>query len=710
MPDTPIGQAGVPNRDSRWPPWLALSLGLVLIAIATPLGRWLGHDDATPMHALRPGQTDEQFYFIVTDRFANGDPGNDTGGLNGDRMTTGFDPTDTGFYHGGDLAGIMAHLDYIQGLGTTAIWLTPTFVNQPVQGTGRAASAGYHGYWITDFTRIDPHLGTEDELRQLIAAVHRRGMRIYFDIVVNHTADVIDYADGSHSYRPKSQSPYRDASGQVIDDAQLAATRQPFPALDADSFAPHRPVIDPARSEARAPGWLNDPTMYHNRGDSTWVGESVTYGDFHGLDDVFTERPEVVSGFTEIYQAWQSWGIDGFRIDTVKHVNIEFWQQFCPALQASGGPEFFMFGEVFTTDVEQTSRFTTRGRLPAALDFAFQAAAVQVANMGSPRELVRVWDQDDYLIDADSGPYQSPTFLGNHDLGRIGMLVAGTPDQRLSRDLFAHSLLLLTRGQPVIYYGDEQGLTGSGGDQAARADLFATRTERYATDQVLGGPPGSLDRYDPTHRLYRHLADLAGLRQAHPALVNGAQMIRYADESAGLLVTSRIAAGREYVVVANNSAETHQATVRTDVRETTLTPIFGGGEASPVAADGTAQVSAEPMSVRVYQAERGLPARQAAPTAAIEPIDASRPQQPIPIEAALSQPAFAEVSFLVRPAGSSDWQLLGTDDAPNSETGRYRVFADLSNQPTGTPMEVRVVVTDGSGNVSHTEGSFTVGG
>ena len=142
----------------------------------------------------------QQFYFVMTDRFADGDASNDTGGLTGDRLTTGFDPTDKGFYEGGDLAGLHSKLDYIQGLGTTAIWLTPSFKNSPVQGTGADASAGYHGYWITDFTQIDPHLGTNAELKALIADAHARGIKVFFDIITNHTADVIDYARGQYTY------------------------------------------------------------------------------------------------------------------------------------------------------------------------------------------------------------------------------------------------------------------------------------------------------------------------------------------------------------------------------------------------------------------------------------------------------------------------------------------------------------------------------
>ena len=121
-------------------------------------------DKALAGSSLREPLTRERFYFVMADRFANGNKANDTGGLTGGREQTGYDPTDKGFYHGGDLTGLTNKLDYIKGLGTTAIWLTPAFKNRPVQGTGADASAGYHGYWITDFTQVDPHLGTNDDM------------------------------------------------------------------------------------------------------------------------------------------------------------------------------------------------------------------------------------------------------------------------------------------------------------------------------------------------------------------------------------------------------------------------------------------------------------------------------------------------------------------------------------------------------------------
>ncbi|WP_197510549.1 alpha-amylase family glycosyl hydrolase [Tessaracoccus coleopterorum] len=207
----------------------------VSVAAADLPGGYEAADDALVAAPFADEGAGNNFYFVMTDRFDNGSTANDSciatghAGADGvlpvdcdgtDRLVTGFDPTDKGFFNGGDIQGLHDRLDYIEGLGTTAIWLTPSFVNRPVQGAGTEASAGYHGYWVTDFTRIDPHLGTNAELGDLIDAAHERGIKVYFDIIANHTADVIYYAghEGTNPpYVTKATSPYVDVDGNPFD-------------------------------------------------------------------------------------------------------------------------------------------------------------------------------------------------------------------------------------------------------------------------------------------------------------------------------------------------------------------------------------------------------------------------------------------------------------------------------------------------------------
>ena len=189
-------------------------------------------------------------------------------------------------------------------------------------------------------------------------------MKVFFDVITNHTADVIDYQGGQYDYRSKAAYPYLDSSGRPFDDSAYADGSQPFPKVTTASF-PYQPIFDtPADATVKKPDWLNDPTMYHNRGNSTFSGESGDDGDFSGLDDLWTERPEVVKGMEQIYESWVDFGVDGYRIDTVKNVDLPFWTQWSAALKAyaakHGKPNFFMFGEVYDSDPAVQPRTSPR--------------------------------------------------------------------------------------------------------------------------------------------------------------------------------------------------------------------------------------------------------------------------------------------------------------------------------------------------------------
>ena len=671
-------------------------------------------DKALAGSSLRTPLTREQFYFLMADRFANGSFANDQGGLTGSRLETGYDPTDKGFYHGGDLAGVMQKLDYIKSLGTTAIWLTPTFKNRPVQGTGANASAGYHGYWITDFTQIDPHLGTNAEMASLIRAAHAKGMKVFFDIITNHTADVIDYEGGQHAYMSKATSPYKDASGNAFDDKTYAGGST-FPTLDPATSFPYKPLFrTEADKTAKVPAWLNDPTVYHNRGDSTFAGESSEYGDFVGLDDLFTEQPKVVDGMTGIYKSWVDFGIDGFRIDTVKHVNTAFWQKFSPAIQAEakakGNPDFFMFGEVYDANPAVMSQFTTTAKLPATLDFGFQGQALAFAQ-GKPTTGLRdLYAADDYYTDTDSNAYELPTFLGNHDMGRVAMMLKGsgsTGTDLMARTKLANDLMFLTRGQPVVYYGDEQGFIGAGGDKDARQDMFATKVGQYSGEEILGGTPGSKDRYDAKAPLYQQISALSRLRTANPGLADGAQIHRYASDRAGIYAFSRVdaASGTEYLVVANNASTAKSATFATYGNNATFAPIYGGGTELRSGKDTRVTASVPALSVSVWKAQNRIQQRTSAPTTWLtSPQPGAVVGGRAEVSAALTENAFAQVTFAVRPVGTSSWRVMGTDDnAP------YRVFDDVSGMAKGTLLEYRAITRDSSGNVSAASSYGVVG-
>ncbi|UYY77613.1 alpha-amylase family glycosyl hydrolase [Sphingomonas sp. R1] len=545
---------------------------------------------------------DEVLYFLLPDRFENGDTGNDRGGLTGDRLVTGFDPTSKGFYHGGDLKGVIQRLDYIQALGATAIWVGPIFKNKPVQGAKGQESGGYHGYWITDFTQVDPHFGTNAEFKALVDAAHKRGIKVYMDIVVNHTADVIQFREcGDCSYRSRADYPYSRRGGITGapinpgfagDDNHSAVN---FAKLTRPDFA-YTPVVPEAEKRVKVPAWLNDPIYYHNRGNSTFAGESSTMGDFVGLDDLMTEHPRVVAGMIEIFGGWiDRFGIDGFRIDTARHVDPEFWQAFVPAMlaraKARGIPNFHIFGEVADPEVAALARHTRVDRFPAVLDFAFNQAVTDVMSGKGTDRLAKAFAADVLYEGGEATARRLPTFVSNHDAGRIATFIRQAlpkigQEELLQRVRLAEAMMLLLRGVPTIYSGDEQGFVSDGNDQDAREDMFGSRVPSYNDNKLLGSTATTATpSFHPAHPLFREIATLAKLRTSHPALTRGRQVTRFASEKPGLFAVSRFdpRTGAETVIAFNTSAEPWSGNVQVETGSTTFRTLAGTCPASAAA-------------------------------------------------------------------------------------------------------------------------------
>ncbi|MFF8269288.1 pullulanase-type alpha-1,6-glucosidase [Streptomyces sp. NPDC016562] len=685
---------------------LAAALAVTLLP-ALPAAAAAARPPAPPSDAklaaepARHDLTREQFYFVLPDRFANGDPGNDRGGLTGSRLETGLDPTDKGFYQGGDLKGLTDRLDYIKGLGTTAIWMAPIFKNQPVQGKGTDVSAGYHGYWITDFTQVDPHFGTNADLERLIEKAHGKGMKVFFDVITNHTADVVDYREASYSYLSKGAFPYLTKDGVPFDDADYADGKGKFPKVDGESF-PRTPFVPDAKKNLKSPAWLNDPTMYHNRGDSTFAGESSGQGDFFGLDDLWTERPEVVSGMEKIYEKWvEDFDIDGFRIDTVKHVNTGFWTQWATALDAyaakRGRDDFFMFGEVYSADTAVTSPYVTRGKLDATLDFPLQDAIRAYASQGAGADRLASVLGDDYrYTSGKANAYEQVTFLGNHDMGRFATFLKqdrpGAGEQELlDRYRLANELMFFSRGNPVIYSGDEQGFTGAGGDKDARQPLFASQVADYLDDDQLGTVrTHASDAYDPEHPLYQQISALSRLTKAHPALRDGVQSARLSDGSVHAFARTDTKTRTEYLVAANNA--TASRTVEIDAPAgAQYRTLYGGTALIRASAAGKLTVPVPALGSVVLQAVTPAAQPTAKPALTLK-APAAGATGTVELSADVTGGG-GRVVFAAQ-SGNDKWQVLGTaDHAP------YKVTQHIE-APAGTALRYKAVVVDPAGRTA----------
>ena len=583
--------------------------------------------DGAKTYLDRPPE-DEVIYFPLIDRFADGDPSNNRAGVVGDRLASGYDPTDPEFYQGGDLKGLTDRLGYIKKLGATAIWLSPIFRNRWVVTTPTGSSASYHGYWIADFTDVDPHFGTRATFKAFVDAAHAVDIKVYLDIVVNHTADIIRYREdpaGSRpqAYRSRADYPYTlkgglggtPINGGFLGDGERPGSAENFARLARMDYA-YTPFLPEGMETARTPAWLNDIRLYHNRGEFDETPEGMLFGDFAGLDDVMTEHPRVVAGFIEIYRSWiTDFRIDGYRVDTARHVDAPFWRAFAPAIlehaKGQGIPNFHLFGEVSDPDPAVLSAHTHGGGLPYVLDFGFQHAARRAigGNQG-PAVLQRLFAKDVNYEGGVRAARRLPTFLGNHDMGRFAWLLkrdqpAIDADELRRRTTLGHALMMFGRGVPVLYYGDEQGMVGYGEYGGSRQPMFPTQVPSFKSEVDLGagGPRG--DHFDVDHPIYRAIAEMSSLRNSHPGLRRGDQEVRVAADRPGLYAFTRTDPDDgQYLIALNTSLRPVAGNVTVDPDCRSWTTLRGRASPDAVAV-GTVRVEVPALDYLVWRSSPG---------------------------------------------------------------------------------------------------------
>ncbi len=685
---------------------LRFGLFILLLLLSASVNRG---DDGFFKPSARSPRMGEVIYFVLLDRFNDGDPSNNKGqSASADPYESGFDPANPDFFHGGDLQGMTAKLDYLRDLGATSIWMNPIFRNRAVQnyGEGVPSKAGYHGYWILDFTDIDPHFGSKEDLQRLIAEAKNRGIGTILDAVVNHTADVIQPKNGIHAYQYKYSNPYRDTDGRPFDDREYI-NREDFPQLDANTSFPVPPTImSEVDRKIKVPDWLNDPTVYHNRGEASTGGESAQYGDISGLDDLFTEQLRVVRGMIDVYANWIKYSdITGFRLDTVKHVNNEFWQSFIPAIQESaqksGRKDFFIFGEVYDPDPAFLSEFAHRSSMPSVLDFGFQRAVRGFASgTDAPAKLAEFFAKDAFYTTPSSNAYSLVTFLGNHDLGRIGYFLcndvgSASNDELLSRDILAHAVLFFTRGIPAIYYGDEQGFTGNGGDVAAREDMFGSKVPIYAQEKRIGGGEGSAPSFNEDQPLFRAIREMIMVRKQNPTLQRGIQTVRYADGKPGIFAVSRIDRERreEMLAVFNNSGDTNKANIKVYSSAGNWERVFASGAKGITfgpGPDNQLTVELSPWSSLVLRNPQPFESgTEPLGELHLEANRNSEIDERWEIKAESTSDKVISVAFGVRVKGETNYKFLGTSDSPP-----YRVLPTWDEVPNAPDLEFEAIARD----------------
>lgn len=439
---------------------------------------------ATDYYGTLSPHAADAVYFVLTDRFVDGDPSNNYPAQGGGAETGTFDrpirldgepPANIG-YLGGDFKGVLDHAAYIADTGFSALWITPIVDNPDEAFTGGRrpgeggftdrGKAGYHGYWGVNFYTVDEHLVSPGlGFPEFAAGLERHGISLVLDVVCNH---------GSPAYTmPVDQPKFGEIYGR---DGRLLADHQNL----------HPTELDPD----------NPLHAYYNREP-----------DLAELADMDGSNPDVLEYFTGAYLQWIEQGAAAFRIDTIKHMPHGYWKAFADRIRAEH-PGFFMFAESFSYDAREIAEHTypENGGI-SVLDFPGQRAMTGVFADGAPYSALA-----DYLH-LESGVYENPydlmTFYDNHDMARMDADEAGFID--------AHNWLFTSRGTPVIYYGSEIGFRAGTREHAGNRDYFGADNVRLAAD----------------HPIRRNLKRIATVRRDSVALQRGLQVnLRFGEDTA----------------------------------------------------------------------------------------------------------------------------------------------------------------------------------
>jgi glycosidase len=489
---------------------VVLTFALTLApALPGPLGACAAFAEPAVYTPSPADWRDVPIYQIFTDRFFDGNPANNNAEGSYDPGFAGDGTWYSGNVHGGDFAGVLEKLDYIQGLGFKAIWISPVVVN--VWGE-------HHGYAARDFKAIAPHFGTQTELRALADALHARGMYLVVDVVCNHMGDMIDSGTSGYPTFHDDPSPY----------------------------------VLRWRTSKRPGGLFNNLTWFHNNGGiQNWVDPDQVLGELSSLDDLKTESPAVIAGLDDA----MSWLIDvtdcdGFRIDTVKHGDMPFWQTWTPLVRAHaaslGKNNFFFYGEVFDGSDAKCGSYTgTKAGGAFALDSVLYFPMTFTMNdvFAYNQRTSRITDRYAALGNYDAAAQERlVSFLDNHDVARF--LSSGVAAQDATKLNAALDFMLTARGVPCVYQGTEQAFDG-GADPYDREDMW---------DGAWDYGPSLGDNFNMTHPLYKRTRDLNDIRSRYDALRTGAFTELKSEAVAGIYAFRRAGAVEDVVVVLNSSS------------------------------------------------------------------------------------------------------------------------------------------------------------
>ncbi|NIB38237.1 alpha-amylase [Pseudomaricurvus alkylphenolicus] len=471
------------------------------------------------LHVPSPDWQDQVIYMLMIDRFNDGDPDNNDFGAGEYNRYQG------NYFNGGDFAGLIDKLDYLKDLGATALWITPPVANQ--WWSREYQAAGWHGYWATHFMEVDQHFGTIEDYKRLSHELHCKDMYLIQDMVVNHVGNFYNY-DGDYDPKDTAKNFFLLEEGHPT---QEAPAQYPFNMINR---------LNPEHAKADIYHWTPPISDYADRHQELYYGLGT-------ISDINTENPLVIDTFKKTYNYWiEEVGIDGFRMDTVMMVPVQFFQKFLhdddgiySRAKSLGKDHFLTFGEVVASNppFEVSGEEKVIGYLgteaePALnsmLGYPLYFELKQVLSEGRPTHELAF--RLDTFMKAYPDPYVIPNFVDNHDTQRF--LNGG------SKAAFKQALAVLMTipGIPIILQGTEQGLK--------------------ETRQTMFGPAyGSReDNFKPESEYFRYLKSLTSLRKENKVFTRGT-MTQIASTSVGKGI---FAYQREYqgesVLVLLNSAE-----------------------------------------------------------------------------------------------------------------------------------------------------------
>ncbi|ONN27497.1 alpha-amylase [Thermosipho affectus] len=495
---------------------------------------------------------DKVLYFIMIDRFNDGNVSNNDQGMNE------YNPYNGAKYSGGDLEGILQKIDYIKGMGIDGIWITPPVANQwwdPWVHYG-----GYHGYWARDFTKVDEHFGNLEIYKKLSKELHKNGMVLIQDIVVNHVGNYFRFKNGKFEINTKSVP-------------TNAPTQYPFNLNNYD--------IPDVRKKS----------IYH------WTPDINNFADpnqrlnyqLSGLDDLNTENLEVRKALKESYKYWiKQVGVDGFRVDTAMYVPKGFWKDFFLSKDGiySQKDNFISFGEVWLTSkpfddsAEKEIETYFEAGFNAMLDFPLNEEIKRVIKGGQPTKYLA------YRIERRNKMLEKGllvTFIDNHDMERFAK---GTTPIVTK---LALAFLMTLPGMPVIYYGTEQYF------EETRASMFEK-----------GWGSKNKNHFNPESDMYKFISQIISFRKSYTATRYGkVKVLSFEESGAGILAYLLKDDKEELVVILNTSNDTKITKIKTSLSEgMVLVPVFNlNGKTTKLITkkDGEFVVTIPGRSITVYK-------------------------------------------------------------------------------------------------------------